>query len=95
MSIQPSEIEKIATLSRIRIANNEVEEVAQRINDILSMVDKMQGTDTRDVEPMANPLDAKQRLRPDTVTETDQHERFLALAPDAQDNLYLVPKVIE
>ena len=41
MSVEQSDIEKIATLSRIRIDQNDVPEVAARINDILAMVDIM------------------------------------------------------
>ncbi len=66
-----------------------------RINDILAMVDTMQAVDTADVEPMANPLDAVQRLRDDIVTESNQRDSFQAIAPDADEGLYLVPKVIE
>ena len=48
-----------------------------------------------DIEPMANPLDAVQRLRPDEVTESDQRELFQAIAPATENGLYLVPKVID
>ena len=95
MSVEQSDIEKIAILSRIRIAENDISGVADRINDILAMVDKMQAVDTTEIEPMANPLDAIQRLREDTVTETNQRDSFQAIAPDADEGLYLVPKVIE
>ena len=95
MSVQPSDIEKIATLARIRIEDNAVAEVADRINDILAMVDTMQAVDTTDIEPMANPLDATQRLRADTISESNQRESFQAIAPETEDGLYLVPKVIE
>ena len=95
MSIQSSEIEKIANLARIRIDEHDVPEVVARINDILAMVDKMQTVDTGNIEPMANPLDASQRLRPDVVTQTNQRECFQQIAPDADNGLYLVPKVIE
>lgn len=95
MSVEQSEIEKIARLARIRIEHNDVPEVAARINAILSMVDTMQSIDTSGVEPMANPLDACQRLRADEVTESDQRERFQAIAPQAENGLYLVPRVIE
>ncbi|MCP3907967.1 MAG: Asp-tRNA(Asn)/Glu-tRNA(Gln) amidotransferase subunit GatC [Oceanicoccus sp.] len=95
MSVEQSDIEKIAILSRIRVAENDIPEVADRINDILAMVDNMQAVDTADVEPMANPLDAVQRLRDDMVTETNQRDSFQAIAPDADEGLYLVPKVIE
>jgi len=36
-----------------------------------------------------------QRLRPDSVTETDQRELFQSVAPAVERGLYLVPKVIE
>ena len=36
-----------------------------------------------------------QRLREDRVTEADQHVLFQAIAPQVEDGLYLVPKVIE
>ncbi len=95
MSVERSDIEKIATLARIRIDEKEVPEVVNRLNDILGMVDKMQSIDTSGVEPMANPLDASQRLRADTVSENNQRDRFQDIAPNAENGLYLVPKVIE
>lgn len=95
MAVGPSEIEKIAHLARIRIAPEQVDEVAGRLSDILGMVDQMQAVDTSDVAPMANPHDATQRLRPDVVTEENQREKFLALAPQSEEGLFLVPKVIE
>jgi aspartyl-tRNA(Asn)/glutamyl-tRNA(Gln) amidotransferase subunit C len=55
----------------------------------------MQAVDTTGVVPMSHPLDAVQRLRPDVVRESDQREVFQRIAPDTQDGLYLVPRVIE
>jgi aspartyl-tRNA(Asn)/glutamyl-tRNA(Gln) amidotransferase subunit C len=95
MALDKSEVEKIAQLARLHINDSEADEVASRITDILTLIDQMQTVDTDAVEPLAHPLDVVQRLRPDEVTETDQREKLLALAPAAQDGLYLVPKVIE
>src|SRR5690606_27795466 len=95
VSIDASDIEKIARLARLRIEPQEVPALAARLNDILAMVDRLQAVETTGIEPMANPLDATQRLRADSVTEGDQRERFLAIAPQTEQGLYLVPKVIE
>lgn len=95
MSVQHTDIAKISKLAKIRIEADEVDEVVDRLNDILAMVDQMQAVDTTDIEPMANPLDASQRLRADVVTEVDQREQFQAIAPQAENGLYLVPKVID
>ena len=95
MAIEQDEIEKIAELARIRIADDQIGQVTQRITEILGMVDQLQAVDTSDVEPMANPLDATQRLRADVVSEENVRDKFQAIAPAAEDGLYLVPKVIE
>ncbi len=95
MAIEQDEIEKIAELARIRIEDGQKGEVTQRITEILGLVDQLQAADTNGVEPLANPLDATQRLRDDEVTETNRREAFQAIAPAVEDGLYLVPKVIE
>ena len=95
MSIEQNDIEKIAELARIRIQPDQIADVTARITDILALVDQLQAADTRDVEPMANPLDAIQRLRTDQVTESNHRDDFQAIAPAVEDGLYLVPKVID
>lgn len=95
MSISEQDLTRIAELARIRLDAAALNDVRHRIDDILAMVDQMRAVDTSRVEPMANPLDATQRLRADEVTESDQRERFLAIAPLSEDGLYLVPRVIE
>jgi aspartyl-tRNA(Asn)/glutamyl-tRNA(Gln) amidotransferase subunit C len=95
MAVEKSDIEKAATLARIRIDEKEIPEMVERLTEILAMVDTMQAVNTDNVEPMANPHDATQRLRPDIVTEENQREAFQQIAPNAEQGLYLVPKVIE
>ncbi len=95
MSITTEEIGEIAELARVRIPQGDIAEITRRITGILDLVDQLQAADTSGVEPMANPLDAVQRLRPDTVTEGNRREKFQAIAPAVEDGLYLVPKVID
>lgn len=95
MSIEQDEIEKIAELARIRISDEQLGEVTERITEILGMVDQLQAADTADIEPMANPHDAIALLRADVVTQSNQREAFQAIAPAVENGLYLVPKVID
>jgi len=95
MPIDQKELEKIAELARVRIDGGQIGEVTARIGDILAMVDQLQAADTSAIEPMANPLDAVQRLRPDEVTEGNRREAFQAIAPAVEDGLYLVPRVVD
>ncbi len=95
MPVEQSEIEKIAELARVNIADHEIGEVTDRISSILEMVSQMQAVDTSAIEPMANPLDATQRLRADVITEADRRAEFQAIAPAVEAGLYLVPRVID
>ena len=95
MALTKTEVEKIAHLARLHVSDVEAEEVAKGVSDILALIDKMQSVDTDHVEPLAHPFDAAQKLRPDVVTEPDRRDELQQLAPQSQDGLFLVPKVIE
>jgi len=89
------QVRAIARLARIEVAEGEEAALAAQLNGILAMVEQMQGVDTRGVEPMSHPQEVRQRMREDSVTETDQREPFQSIAPQVEDGLYLVPQVIE
>lgn len=95
MSIDRSEVEKVAVLARLQIAPEAMDATVAALSSILNLVDEMQSIDTTDVKPLANPLDQHQRLRQDLVTEANQREHFQSIAPATDAGLYLVPKVIE
>lgn len=95
MTISRKDIEKVAVLARIRVDETQVTALEKDLGNILNLVDQLSAADTSAVEPMAHPLDAVQRLRPDEVTEQNQREAFQAIAPATEDGLYLVPRVIE
>ncbi|TVO76577.1 Asp-tRNA(Asn)/Glu-tRNA(Gln) amidotransferase subunit GatC [Sedimenticola selenatireducens] len=95
MSLERSDVEKIAHLARLSVSNDELDAVASDLSNILNLVEQMDQADTEGVEPMAHPLHMVQRLREDRVTEQDQRELFQSIAPFTEDGLYLVPRVIE
>ena len=95
MSLERSDVEKIAHLARLEIAESDVPEYAANLSRILDLVAQTDRVDTSDAEPMAHPLEMAQRLREDAVTETNQRDHFQQVAPQTENGLYLVPKVIE
>ena len=95
MSIERQEIEKLATLARIAIDDSTINEVSERLSSVLALVDQLQAADTTDVSAMSHPMQAVQRLREDEVTELNQREALQTVAPDTENGLFLVPKVIE
>jgi len=95
MSLSPEQIRQVAQLARLELNPEQVEPYARQLSNILEMVDRLSSVDTANVSPMAHPLDMVQRLRPDAISETDRRDDYQAIAPETQDGLYLVPKVIE
>jgi aspartyl-tRNA(Asn)/glutamyl-tRNA(Gln) amidotransferase subunit C len=95
MSIERQEIEKLATLSRIATNESTITEVSQRLSSVLDLVDQLQAINTDGVDAMSHPMQATQRLREDEVTELNQRDALQATAPETEDGLFLVPKVIE
>jgi aspartyl-tRNA(Asn)/glutamyl-tRNA(Gln) amidotransferase subunit C len=93
--ISRADIEKVAVLARIRLDDEQIPALENDLSNILSLVDQLSAANTDNVEPLAHPLDAVQRLRADEVTESNQREAFQAIAPATENGLYLVPRVIE
>ena len=95
MSLDKTDVEKIAHLARLAIAEDDIPGYAASLSSILELVEQMDAVDTENVAPMAHPHDAHQRLREDVVTEENQREHFQKIAPEVENGLYLVPQVIE
>ena len=99
MSLTSAQLQRIALLARIEVSDAEQSGVTERLNAVLGLIDQLQAVDTKGIEPMSHPLDARlsvrQRLRPDEVTEADRRDAYQKGAPAAENGLYLVPKVIE
>ncbi|MBX9713052.1 MAG: Asp-tRNA(Asn)/Glu-tRNA(Gln) amidotransferase subunit GatC [Pseudomonadaceae bacterium] len=95
MALERSDVEKIAHLARLGLNDADIPQTTATLNNILGLIDAMQAVDTNGIEPLAHPLEATQRLRADTVTESNHREAYQAIAPAVENGLYLVPKVIE
>lgn len=95
MSIDKEDVVNIAHLARLAINAQNIPKYAEDLSRIFDLVEQMNQVDTSNIVPMAHPLDAVQRLRPDEVNETNQREHFQSIASDVENGLYLVPKVIE
>jgi len=95
MSLSLDDVARIAQLSRIELSVRDLEPTRAQLNSIFGLIEQLQAAPTDGVIPMSHAVDVSQRLRADVVTEIDCRRDFQALSADAEDGLYLVPKVIE
>ncbi len=95
MSLDKDQVQHIAMLARLKLADDAFDETVDKLSRIVDFVDQLSQADTKDVVPMAHPLNEAQRLRSDDVTEGDEREVLQQNASSVENGLYLVPKVIE
>jgi len=95
MSLQLDDVKRIASLARIEVSEAEAAATLAQLNNIFGLIEEMKAVDTTGVEPMSHGIEVSQRLRADRVTETDEREANQASAPQVENGLYLVPKVID
>ena len=99
MQLSPEDIQRLTLLARIEIAPAEAPHIRAQLNGIFNLVEQLQAVDTDGIEPLCHPIAAIEemtlRLRPDVVTESDQREANMKNAPQQENGLFLVPKVLE
>lgn len=95
MTLTADDVKKIAYLARLGINQQDIASYTKDLSGMLQLMKQMSETNTDGVLPMAHPMDQTQRLRADEVTENNNRNNFQAIAPQIEDGLYLVPKVIE
>ncbi|RMX04137.1 Asp-tRNA(Asn)/Glu-tRNA(Gln) amidotransferase subunit GatC [Corticibacter populi] len=99
MPLSLQDIQRIAQLGKLAFPAAESERLQGQINSFFELVEKMETVDTDGVEPLFHPVSTIQditlRLHDDVADATDRREANMQNAPEAEDGLFLVPKVIE
>ncbi|MDH3647296.1 MAG: Asp-tRNA(Asn)/Glu-tRNA(Gln) amidotransferase subunit GatC [Gammaproteobacteria bacterium] len=95
MSLTRKDVENIAWLARLEIAEEQMPDFVETLSRIVDFVEQLSDAPVADALPMAHPLDMNQRFREDRVTERDERDHFQKNAPAVEAGLYLVPRVIE
>jgi aspartyl-tRNA(Asn)/glutamyl-tRNA(Gln) amidotransferase subunit C len=95
MSLTREDVKKVAGLSRIRMTDEQLDKLAPELNNILSFIEQLEEVDTDNVEPLANVARATLPLRDDIINDGDCVKDILSNAPEAEEDYFAVPKVVE
>ena len=95
MSIDAATVRRIAHLARVAVADDEVEHLRGEINSILAFVEQLSEVNVEGVEPMTSVMPMVMKKRADVVTDGNNADAVLRNAPAAENNYFLVPKVVE
>lgn len=96
MQIDETVLSKLEKLSHLRIDDSKKEEVMQQLTGILDYVDNLNELDTEALDPTFSTLDGGTPLREDKPREAnDIAKDILSHAPQARDDFFIVPAIIE
>ena len=88
-------VSTIAYLSRLSLNEENEDKITEDLKNIIKFVDQLDGADTNNTEPLANPLEKTAKTRTDNVTAKNRKEVFLERAPKSNEDYFLVPRVVE
>lgn len=93
--ISRDDVFRLAQLSNLQLAEDEVDTLAADIGNILKYVEQLDELDTENVEPTYQVTGLTNVWRDDSVSQTDvSREALLALAPESKNSQIKVPKVL-
>jgi aspartyl-tRNA(Asn)/glutamyl-tRNA(Gln) amidotransferase subunit C len=95
MSLTRSEVEHIAELARLELTEEEKTRFQGQLSAILDYAARLQALDTGAIPPTSSVLSASAPLREDQPRQGLALKDVLANAPQAQDDQFRVPPVLE
>lgn len=98
MQIDASEVERIATLAKLRIGREDCQRFAHQFQQILDYFQQLESIETSEVVPTYHALQVEHLATPfreDQSTESLPTADVMSNAPSAVENQFRVPKVIE
>lgn len=111
MKVTSEDVSYVADLANLELTDEERNSMLRDLNSILEYIDRLNELDTSDVAPMAQVSDrygvdqskqgnerfayASREDVQEGLRKSLPHNEALANAPDADENFFRVPKVIE
>ena len=84
----------VARLARLALTEDELERYTVQLGAVLEHAADVEALDTSGVPPTAHPLDLVNVLRDDVVRPSLDRDEVLAMAPEAEDGRFRVPRIL-
>lgn len=96
MIIDVALLNRLTKLGGITLEEEKLEETKSHLSEIVDFVENINKLDLDGIPASFNPLDSKLPMREDIVESKPQIAKdILKNAPSAEDNFFIVPKIIE
>jgi aspartyl-tRNA(Asn)/glutamyl-tRNA(Gln) amidotransferase subunit C len=94
MELTAEAIQKLALLSRLHIADEEIPVLKGKLEHIIDHMAELSALDLSDVPPMMHPDSGERPLREDVPQPSLPRDIALANAPKSVEGFFAIPKVI-
>jgi aspartyl-tRNA(Asn)/glutamyl-tRNA(Gln) amidotransferase subunit C len=93
--MDPQDIQKVATLARLKLTGEELADCGRQLTTILDYVRTLDEVDTTDVEPLTHAIPSENVFRDDVLRPSLPVSDALANAPKSDGRYFLVPPILE
>lgn len=94
MKVDKELLEKVASVARLKLTDKEIDKFIPQVKDILDYFSVLEKVDTKNVKPSFQPIELKNRLREDKVTEPLSQKDALKNSTQTQDGYFKGPKAV-
>ena len=95
MSVDKNQVKHIARLARLAIDDDQASHMEKELNAILAWVEQLKEVDVTGVPPLTSVVAQRLKTRPDVVDDGGYPGDLMRNAPQAENNFFVVPKVLE
>ena len=99
MALDKATVARIATLARIKVADQDLDRMVGELQTILNWVEELNAVNTDGVEPMTSAVEVTLPMREDKVSDGGIASKVLANATEpvtiGEGGFFTVPKVVE
>lgn len=95
MGIDRKAVDHVARLARLDLSVEERERMSAELTQILEHAERIQALELDDVEPTSHSIPLRNVMRPDEVKPSLTRDEALANAPEAEEQRFKVPRIIE
>ena len=94
MQVEKEEIMHIAKLAALNIKEEEIEEYRKNLQYILNFANIVNNVNTENVSETIGSTSNVNMFREDEIKEFEDKEALMQNAPEKQNNMFSIPKVI-
>jgi len=94
LALDRTQVGHVATLARLALSDEEAAQLVTQLNEIFSYVEKLNELDTEGIEPTSHVLALANVFREDELRPSLPVDQVFQNAPDWENDLFQVPKII-